>query len=305
MDYYHCSSEDLHQEIRRRGHSPTGTIDALSEGLQADDESRGTHATTVTTENVGYLVTQFLDLPSTPGYEQLARAGSLINQKIVYWTTNTFFPSLQLFFQSGLSCTIDAVCIPDATTGLDEDLRFRLTDLTHEENGRIIKTRRSAKSAHTAGSLVIREAVIARRTSTAIQFYPPDDKPLVPSSATNKASAKIINEQHIVVGLRIEGMSKMAYVWARVGDLSKGRGTTWVGVGISKLRYDVPIPFRGDPRPDMKPGSEATVFLKDVSICALDRGVIQGMYSIAMINPSARASRIDMRLNLLMSLAVH
>jgi hypothetical protein len=48
-DYYHCTSQELWQEVKRRGYSPLGGHDELSEGLTRDDHVRGTGATTVTT----------------------------------------------------------------------------------------------------------------------------------------------------------------------------------------------------------------------------------------------------------------
>lgn len=174
----------------------------------------------------------------------------------------TFFPSLQLFFESGLSCTIDAGHATDATVGLDDELRFRLTNCTHEEDGCIIKTPMPRKFEYAAKGLAIREAVIARRTSAAIQLHRPEAALPVPSSISNNASASIVQEQHTVVGIRTEGMSKMAYVWAKVGSLSRGRDATWVGVGISDLRDDVPVPFVGGLGQDLRPGKEAILVVK-------------------------------------------
>lgn len=81
MEYYHCSYEQLLQEVRRRGYTPTGTADQLSEALEEDDATRGTAATTLTTQPMGYLVPQLLDVPPHAELEQFARAGSLINQR--------------------------------------------------------------------------------------------------------------------------------------------------------------------------------------------------------------------------------
>ncbi|KAH9873433.1 hypothetical protein IAQ61_004056 [Plenodomus lingam] len=260
---------ELQQELRRRGCIPEGTIDELSEGLQEDDESRGSCATTVTTEDVGYYIPQSLNLPRPAEFEQLALVGSLINQRIIYWTLGTFSPSLQLFFESGLSCMIDAGRATDAMVGLDEDLRLQLENYTHEENGRIIKTPMPKKFEYAAKGLVIREAVIARRTSAAIKFHHPSDPLHVPSSISNSALASIVHEQHTVVGLRVDGMSRMAYVWAKVGSLSKGRDATWAGVGISGIRNDIPVPFLGHPGECMRPGSEATLVVKE-SLISID-----------------------------------
>lgn len=49
MDYYQCPNEKLREEISRRGYTPIGSQDHLSEGLKKDDDSRGTDATTIET----------------------------------------------------------------------------------------------------------------------------------------------------------------------------------------------------------------------------------------------------------------
>lgn len=49
-DYYHCTPQELWQEVERRGYRPLGSHDELSEGLTRDDHVRGTGATTVATE---------------------------------------------------------------------------------------------------------------------------------------------------------------------------------------------------------------------------------------------------------------
>jgi hypothetical protein len=50
MNYYNCSIEGLHHEIRRRGYEPYGSRIQLGETLQKDDERREVEATTVKLE---------------------------------------------------------------------------------------------------------------------------------------------------------------------------------------------------------------------------------------------------------------
>jgi hypothetical protein len=49
MDYYGCSIEALRKELRRRSIALSGGRDEFSEKLQADDDARGSEATTVAT----------------------------------------------------------------------------------------------------------------------------------------------------------------------------------------------------------------------------------------------------------------
>lgn len=49
MDYYRCPNAELIQEVTRRGYTPRGNQDELSEGLQQDDDMRGSEATTINT----------------------------------------------------------------------------------------------------------------------------------------------------------------------------------------------------------------------------------------------------------------
>ncbi|CAO2657066.1 Nn.00g058690.m01.CDS01 [Neocucurbitaria sp. VM-36] len=261
MNYYSCQIEEIHKEIRRRGYIPFGTNDQLSESLTRDDDARETDATTVYTKNIGDFVPRELNLLRTAEFGESVLPSLLANEKIIYWTMNTFFPTLQLFFESGLSCTIDGSRLPDATVGLDPRLRFRLTDCTHEEEGHLFKTTLPAKFARSGTGLVIREACIARRVSIAVK--PAESVSGSAYSSPSLASTTIIQEHHWVVGLRLEGMSKMGYVWAKVGRRSGNGDRIWGDVRLAGLRKDVPAPFLGYPEHTMKPGGQVTVVTKE------------------------------------------
>lgn len=165
---------------------------------------------------------------------------------------NTFFPTLQLFFESGLSCTLDGGSLANAVIGLDPQLRFRLTDCTYEEDGRITKTVRPDKFVGSSAGIAIKEAVIAQRVSIAVSRL--EQAGRLPSS--RQPSAKILKEEHIVVGLRLEGMSRMAYIWAKVRSQSGHDEKTWGDVRIAGLRKDIPYPCFGFPLSVMKPGGQ-------------------------------------------------
>lgn len=175
---------------------------------------------------------------------------------------NTFFPTLQLFFESGISCTIEGGQLPGALIGLDPELRFRMTDCTHEEDGQIIKTVIPDKFARSGTGLIIREAIIARRTSTAIEAKLQDCKPAAASSSPSISFTHIAQDHHIVVGIRLKGMKKMAYVWAKAEHSARDRDTTWGDVRIAGLSRNVPSPFVGFPGQEIKSGGEIAVVTK-------------------------------------------
>jgi hypothetical protein len=52
MNYYQCSTAELHLELRRRGYTVSGMRDQLCELLEKDDDNRGTDATTVATKEM-------------------------------------------------------------------------------------------------------------------------------------------------------------------------------------------------------------------------------------------------------------
>lgn len=168
---------------------------------------------------------------------------------------NTFFSAIQLFFESGYSCTIDCDPTQNVKIGLDPALRFRMTDCTHEEDGCVTTSILPPKFKKFATGLAIEEAQMVQRTSIALKTLHLGDVPLVlpPGFCTSG----IVNEKHTVFGLKLKGLEKMAYVWAR----AEGRHGqwTWVNVRIHGLRNDVPLP----PESKTKPGAQVTVVVKD------------------------------------------
>ncbi|RAR06795.1 ethyl tert-butyl ether degradation ethd [Stemphylium lycopersici] len=246
------------------GDGITGTKDQLAEALKRDDDARGLQATTIDTWNHGDIVPLAVKTSHTAEFGRTAPASHLINEKIIYWTMNTFFPTLQLFFESGRSCTIDGSRPPDAEIGLDPALRFKLTDCNYEEQGHVFKSILPNRFQHAGTGLVIQEAVLAERTSIAL-------RPIDPSDAEHwatpdRSQLSILEEAHTVVGLRLKGMNGMAYIWAKAKDSSGGKA--WGHVRIAGIRDDVPIPHVWSPEP--KPGTERTVIVND-SIITPDR----------------------------------
>jgi hypothetical protein len=255
MHYYRCSTEQLQLEAQRRGYATSGTRDQLGEALKKDDNDRGTDASTVKTETLGNFAPRELNLSRTAEFGQTTPAMMLVNESmcasralmpnthvpagIVYWSMNTFFPTLQLFFQSGRSCTIDGGRLPGAIVGLDPQLRFRLTDCTHEEDGRLANSMLSAKFASSVPGILIKEAVVAQRTSMVMGALKLEgDTPKSPFPAMT-----LSQETHVVVGFRLEGMRDMAYVWAKAETPSGRDKRRWGDVRIGSLRDDVPSPL--------------------------------------------------------------
>lgn len=194
----------------------------------------------------------------------------LINAQtgITHWTLDTFFPTLQLFFESGLSCTLEGGFRQSAKVGLDQNLRFRLTDLTHEEGGYVAKSTLPQKVNGPAKSIKIMEAIIAERTSMAVQSLTPvygNGRP--PSRPSSRPSAGLQTENHLVIGLRLEGMQKMGYVWAKMDvPTPSNDNRMWHDVSVVGLRDDVPVPFIGFPQRNSKMGSRVGVVKKDSMI---------------------------------------
>jgi hypothetical protein len=179
---------------------------------------------------------------------------------------NTFFPTLQLFFESGRSCTIDGGRLSDAFVGLDPALRFKLTDCAHEEEDRVANSILPEKFQSSGTGLVIEEAVVAQRTSIAVKHVDPQATQLWTSR--NRNHLRIIKEVHTVVGLRLKGMGKTAYIWAKTRATSGER--VWGNMRTAGLRDDVPIPsisFLGN---DKRPGAQRNVVIQD-SLIAHDR----------------------------------
>ncbi|KAF9699338.1 hypothetical protein EKO04_002337 [Ascochyta lentis] len=259
MDYYHCSLTELYLELQRRNYMTFGSRDQLSEGLRADDDVRGSEATTVKTEVLTAFAPREISLMRTAEFGQTVPVFQLVNQRIVYWVLNTFFPTLQLFFESGLSCTIDGGQLPGAIVGLDPKLRFRLTDSTHEEEGRVTRGMLPKKFAHPGASIRILEATVAQRTSIAM-------KPIISASLLHSSKAlstAIVREIHTVIGLRLNGMDEMSYVWAKVEAPTRMAGNRqWGDVRLAGLKTDIPVPSLGLTAEITKPEGELTVVEK-------------------------------------------
>ena len=80
MDYYHCSLQELHEELQRRHYAPFGSRDQLSEGLRADDEVRGSEATTVKTEYPTAFAPREINLMRTVEFGQTVPTVQMVNQ---------------------------------------------------------------------------------------------------------------------------------------------------------------------------------------------------------------------------------
>ncbi|KAH3909138.1 hypothetical protein HBH56_168660 [Parastagonospora nodorum] len=262
MIYYQCSTEALNLEIRRRGYIFIGCRDQLSEALQTDDNVRGSDATTVTTEVSGPFVPRELNSSRTAEFGKTAMVNSLVGEKIVYWSMNTFFPVLQLFFESGRSCIIDGGRLSSAEIGLDPALRFRLTECTYEEDGRIVKSIRPERFAHTGGGIRILEAIIAQRKSIAVRSQASGTGVYTPLLT----GSTIVHEIHTVVGLKLDGMRDVAYVWAKSSNSSATGEKHWGDVRPAGPRDDIPAPCLGFPMHLIKPGCEVPVFSKECQV---------------------------------------
>ncbi|KAF1959360.1 hypothetical protein CC80DRAFT_406959 [Byssothecium circinans] len=259
MIYYGCSPAELESEVRRRKFRPVGYKDALSEGLKVLDEQLGSESTAVKTVA---LLKPFSPVDEFTKLQWEGKRLKMIKAQrprtVVYWTMNTFFPVIQLFFESGLTCCIEGGDLSGAVIGMDNKLRSRLTDLSHEENGQLIKTTLPEKFAGKQPAIRIVEIQVARRTSVAV-------KQLVPRTRLGEAKPKatIVQEDHAVVGLRIEGMEEMGYIWARVPHDCVSLGEkTWGNVrvaGLAEPEDDVIVPFLGYPKKAMYPGGHIEV----------------------------------------------
>ena len=182
---------------------------------------------------------------------------------IVHWVLNTFFPTLQLFFESGLSCTIDGSQLPSAKMGLDPKLRFRLTNCTHEEEGRVTSGTLPEGFVRSSDSLRILEATLAQRTSIAVRHIIPAGR--MPSTAFQ--GMRIVHEVHTVVGLRLSGMKDMGYIWARAEVPPRtAEGRIWGDVRLAGMRKDIPAPLLGLPAGVPMSGRALKVVEKDSMI---------------------------------------
>ncbi|CAI6284558.1 unnamed protein product [Periconia digitata] len=270
MIYYGIHPQYLAQELQRRNYTSYGRPDELSEALQRLDETGGSEATTVCTVAVTgtYRPVEAVQLlrPKAGSERQIGRVQMemvkvtrprmafgptfdtrlLVGESITHWTLNTFTPTLHLSYDSHLSCTIDGTALPSAVLGMDDMLRTRLTDISHEEDGRVYDSiipalTSSPRKRRIDSRIRILEAEMATRTSVAVKQFPLGAPALGPT-------AMLVHEEHVVLGLRLEGMKGMGYIWARVeredGVVVGQR--TWGDVraaGLVELEENVALPF--------------------------------------------------------------
>ncbi|KAJ4992078.1 hypothetical protein SVAN01_02399 [Stagonosporopsis vannaccii] len=260
MNYYQCSIEALRRELQRRVQATHGSHDQLSERLQSDDEQRGSEATTVTTETVSAITPRVVISLRARGYGQPFAAAQLVGQRIICWDLNTFHPILQLFFESGLSCTVDGSQLSGALVGLDPILRYRLTDCAHEEQGQVRKSIMPERFTRSSARIMILEATIARRTSIRVKPARVSAGELLISNAQELV---IMQEVHTVIGLRLSGMSRMGCVWAKTEmPVSTTEDRLWGDVRLVGLRDDVPAPILGLPADFLSAAGEVKVVEK-------------------------------------------
>lgn len=161
---------------------------------------------------------------------------------------------MQLFFDSGLSCTIEG--LSDAKINLDPELRFRLTDLTYQEEGRLTNSILPNLGRKNRG-ILIKEATLAHRKSITIAPQKVD-LTRIPLGAPTET---ITREVHIVVGLKLEGMNKMGYIWAWKMEPKRGCSyVRWCNVRLAGLRDDVPESCLGYPLDTLRPGQEVKLY---------------------------------------------
>src|SRR4051812_38315224 len=122
---------------------------------------------------------------------------------------NTFFSTIQLFFDSGLSCTVDCGRLPNVKIGLDPTLRFKMTDCTQQEEGLITNSILPPKFIWSGTGLTIEEAHIAQRMSVALKTPHARDADRLVKPGSSQAI--IVTEKHTVVGLKLKGLEKVAY----------------------------------------------------------------------------------------------
>jgi hypothetical protein len=80
MDYYRCSIEALRRELERRHFATYGSHDLLSERLRADDDAKGSEATTVTTGDPSAYAPREINIMRTAEFGQTVPATQLVNQ---------------------------------------------------------------------------------------------------------------------------------------------------------------------------------------------------------------------------------
>lgn len=82
MDYYQCSIEALRRELERRHFTTHGSHDLLSEQLRADDDAKGSEATTVATEHPSAYVPRAINLMRTVEFGETIAATQLMDQSM-------------------------------------------------------------------------------------------------------------------------------------------------------------------------------------------------------------------------------
>lgn len=82
MDYYQCPIEALRRELERRHLSTYGGHDLLSEQLRADDDAKGSEATTVMTESPSVYAPRKINLMRTAEFGKTVPATQLMNQSL-------------------------------------------------------------------------------------------------------------------------------------------------------------------------------------------------------------------------------
>jgi hypothetical protein len=157
---------------------------------------------------------------------------------------------------------------------MDNALLTRLTDISHEHNGRVYNSiipatpSRKGKSCNAEQGIRILESTMARRTSVAV-------KQVVVMGAR---TATIVNEEHFVVGLRLEGMSAMGFVWARVDRHEAGVSVecrTWGDVRVAGLKdvgENAALPYVKGEREGIGMGGGVTVVEKEARAKELGNG---------------------------------
>ena len=124
------------------------------------------------------------------------------------------------------------------------------------------KTMRPEKFSRSIPGILIKEVVVAQRTSMVMRSAKLESNVQFP----HPSMVALAQETHTVVGLRLEGMSKMAYIWAAARTTSVCGDKIWGDVRIASLRDDVPSPLSGFPMQTIKAGGEVTLVAKESRI---------------------------------------
>lgn len=105
--------------------------------------------------------------------------------------------------------------------------------------------------------------MIAQRTSIAVRPIAQDHAfTTISVSSRFLLPTQIVEESHTVVGIRLDGMNQMAYIWAKNKVASHSGVPTWGDIRIAGLREDVPCPLLGFPSRNLNPGEITSVVVK-------------------------------------------